>query len=185
MKNLIILFAALITVNLSAQTVTIPTNKAKVDSVLFEMVYNNTFDQTFSNPVKSNGSTTYLVDLEKWNPNESELDLILNNGGVVNQSTLVIKFPVNALGSLVSNQLSNYQYVGASGLATMTYAFWFKRTGLYTYNGFCYVLTIDWIGNILTGAQIKQILNLSPQCELMGQFDSEFINAKTNGIKAF
>lgn len=186
MKKLSLLFVvAIAAIALNAQTVTIVTNKAMVDSSLFEMVYNNVFNGTFTNPTKSNGYTTYTVDLIKWNPNESELDTILNTGGSVSQSLLVIKFPQSSLGAAVSSSFDYYQYVGASGLTTMNYAFWFKRTGLYAYNSYCYVLTQNWVGEILTGTEIKQILNLSANAELMGLYDEEFIEATENGIKAF
>jgi hypothetical protein len=187
MKKIAIFYfmALFISLTSNAQRVTIKTQKAKVDSSLFAMVYNNVFDGTFSNPVKTNGNTMYTVDLIKWNPDEAELDSILNNDGSVTGATLVLKFPESALASNVSTSLPYYQYVSSTGLQTMNYAFWFNRAGLYTYNGYCYTLTQMWIGSILTGTQIKQILDMSAQAELMGQYDEEFIDAQENGVKAF
>ena len=186
MKNVILIIISFcLTMSLNAQTVTIPTDKGMVDSTLFEMLYNNLFDGTFTNPTEDGDSTVYTVDLKKWNPDEAELDSILNNNGEVNGVTLVIKFPQTALGVNVSSSLDYYQIVGTSGLETRKYAYWFKNTGLYAYNSYCYALSINWTGNILTGSEIKQILNLSVNAELMGQYDTEFKEAQANGVKAF
>lgn len=186
MKNAILIIGIMFAVHsANAQTVTLLTDKAKMDSALYRMTYNNVIDGTFSNPIEYGDSTIYLVDIKKWNPDEAELDTILNMDGHVEDVALVLKFPQTALGVNVSSSLPYYQVVGTTGLETMKYAYWFNRAGLYAYNSYCYVLGIDWLGNILSGTELKQILNLSPNAKLMGQYDSEFKEAQANGIKAF
>ena len=93
MKKITIILGMFLMIAAQSQTITVPTNKTKVDSALFELTYNSVIDGTFSNPVITNGNTTYDVLISSWNPDETELDLILDNGGSVNDCELILKIP--------------------------------------------------------------------------------------------
>ena len=181
MKNLIILGMFLV-IAAQSQTITVPTNKTKVDSALFELTYNSVIDGTFSNPVITNGNTTYDVLISSWNPDETELDLILDNGGSVNDCELILKIPQSLIEFNVANtSLPDTSIMGNAGLETRRYNYWFQSWVNYLYGTDCYFLTQNNRGHILTGSEIKEILNISGQVVLMGQSDAEYITAKDSG----
>ncbi|MCK5613599.1 hypothetical protein KAR91_67645 [Candidatus Pacearchaeota archaeon] len=182
MKNVFIILGLILTIFVNSQTVTIPTNKTKIDSVLYEMTYNSVIDGTFSNPLISSGNTVYNVDKLSWKPDKTELQLILNNGGSVNQTELVLKLPQSSIEVFINTELPDTSIMGNTGLETRRYNSWFNSSGKWTYNSYVYCLTKNHKGVILNGLQINFIISLSGSVELMGQSDNEFIEAKQNGI---
>ena len=182
MKKIVIILGMFLVIAAQSQTITVPTNKTKVDSVLFELTYNAVIDGTFSSPVRSNGSTVYNVSVSTWNPDETEMDLILDNGGSVSDCQLVLRIPLSLIEAFVSNtSLTDTSIMGNAGLETRRYYYWFESVVNYAYNTYMYFLTLNHTGYILTGAEIKQILNISGTVVLMGQNDPEYIEAKANG----
>ena len=182
MKKITIILGMFLVIAAQCQTITVPTNKTKVDSVLFELTYNSVIDGTFSNPIITNGNTSYDVLISSWNPDETELDLILDNGGSVSDCQLVLKIPQALIEALVSGTtLPDTFIMGNAGLETRRYNYWFQSNVNYLYGTDCYFLTLNHTGHILTGSEIKEILNISGQVVLMGQSDAEYITAKASG----
>jgi len=178
MKKLLIFLIALIGLGIQAQTVTLPTEKVYKDSVFYELKENYSFDGTWGVGNRSNGNTTFSVNVSQWNPHESDLDLILNNGGSVNECELVLKIPQSVI-EIVMNEttLSDTLIIGNAGMESRKWNSWFLGTGSWLYNSYVYCLTKNHTGYILNGDEIKIILNLSGSVELMGQSDPEFIEA--------
>jgi len=152
MKKLLVFISLVMTVALTAQTVSYPSSKAQPDSVLHALDYRLQKNSSFIS--SDNGTTTQIRGLSSTSLSFDDLASIIGNGGTIENYLLILKVPVGFENELVHTNLPDR--LNAFG-DPIPYAYYFKNGNVAVRGDLVYIQLVNYLGHVLSGSEVVKL----------------------------